>query len=81
MKQAQYKTLLINKYLEITKSNYWVLSDEDFKLFADTAITFKSGETVLNLWEKYLKGGDMDVKGFFEFCLDVYMENQGEVSD
>ena len=74
MKPAEYRTLIINKYTEITKSKYWYLTDDQFKLFADTAITFKSGETVLNMWEKWLKTGATDIQGFFEYCLDVYLE-------
>ena len=74
MKQSAYKTLIQNKYQEITKYELQLTPDQ-FKTFADTAITFKSGETILNMWEKYLKDGSSDIQGFFEYCVDVYLED------
>lgn len=72
MTPQAYKTIIQNKYHEITKQEIQ-LSDEQFKCFSDTARTFGSGKTILDMWEKFLNDGSTDIQEFFEYCVDVYL--------
>ena len=80
MTTQEYKTIIQNKYQEITKQEI-ELTDEQFDSFCGMAKSFGSGQIILDHFEKYLKEENTDINGFINFMVEMYLEFGGEWSE
>lgn len=58
MTPSEYRYHIESIYAEVMKVNNWLMTDSDFKLFADMARLSGSGNLVLKNWKIYLSGND-----------------------
>lgn len=56
MKASEYRYQIELIHHEITNDPEWLLTDNDFKLFVDLAMSGKSGNLVLENWRIFLSG-------------------------
>lgn len=68
MTESQYRYEIEAAHYEITKDGSFLLSDDQFKLFADMARHSKSGSLVLDNWKIFLGGdGEKSPESYFEW--------------
>ena len=68
MKSSEYRYNIERIYFESTNINNWLLTDDDFKLFVDLAMSCKAGNLVLENWKIFLDGnGEKTTVEFFEW--------------